>query len=332
MSCLGVPNRITIAVGSETVLVDRVKATTIAAVTKEVPGITRIVVDPSHDDASANIAQACAPTLFGEDVLVVIEGIDNLNDDGVDSLKTIMDELPENVWLLLTHPGGVKRKPVIDAAVKAGAEKIECKEFKRGPETTNFLTKEITRRKRKMTPAALNLLVESFGQDLPALTNAIGQLCSDVEVDPIDDIHVRALFEGTAPISGYAISDAFWEKRTVEAMKLLRQSALESDPGRVGVTTVTALATGLRSMILVGGSAPGASDNDVAREAGVPPWKVKTLRKQWSRWSGDQRKLASMVVAIADADPAMKGGIRMGSALDPEQKLFELEKLVTRTR
>lgn len=331
MQCLGVPNRITIAVGSESVLVDRVKLSLTAAATKEVPDITRILVDASHDEASANIAQACAPTLFGEDVLVIIEGIDSLNDDGVDSLKSIMANLPENVWLLLTHPGGIKRKPLIDAALKAGGEKIECKELKRGPDTTAFLTKEVSRRKRKMTPAALNLLVESFGQDLPALTNAIGQLCSDVEVDPIDEVHIRAYFEGTAPISGYAISDALWDKKTAEAIKLLRQSTLESDPGRVGVSTVTALASGLRSMIMVGGSAPGASDNDVAREAGVPPWKVKTLRRQWSRWSGDQRKLATLVVALADADPAMKGGITIGSALDPEQKLFELEKLVTRT-
>ena len=332
MPCLGVPNRITIAVGSETALVDRVKASTLASVTKEVPDITRIVVDPSNDEAAANIAQACAPTLFGEDVLVVIEGIDDLDDDDkVDSLKAVLADLPENVWLLLTHPGGPKRKPLIDAAVKAGAEKIECKEIKRGSDTTAFLTKEVARRKRKMTSSALNLLVESFGQDFPALINAIGQLCSDVEVDPIDEVHVRAYFEGTAPISGYAISDAIWEKRTADAMKLLRQTAVESDPGRVGVTTVTAMASGLRSMILVGGSAPGASDNEVAREAGVPPWKVKTLRKQWSRWSGDQRKLASIVVAIAEADPAMKGGIEIGTALDPEQKLFELEKLVTRT-
>ena len=332
MPCLGVPNRITIAVGSETALVDRVKASTLASVTKEVTDITRIVVDPSNDEAAANIAQACAATLFGEDVLVVIGGIDALDDDGADSLKEVFADLPENVWLLLTHPGGNKRKPLIDAAVKAGAEKIECKDIKGGRETIAFLTKEVTRRKRKMTPSALNLLVESFGQDFPALINAIGQLCSDVEVDPIDEVHVRTYFEGTAPISGYAISDAIWEKRTVDAMKLLRQSVVESDPGRVGVTTVTAMASGLRSMILVGGSAPGASDNEVAREAGVPPWKVKTLRTQWSRWSGDQRKLASLVVAIAEADPAMKGGIEIGAALDPEQKLFELEKLVTRTR
>jgi DNA polymerase-3 subunit delta len=90
------------------------------------------------------------------------------------------------------------------------------------------------------------------------------------------------------------------------------------------------LTSGLRSLIVVGGSAPGASENDIAREAGVPPWKVKALRHQWSRWSGDQRKLASMIVALADADPAMKGGVTVGSSLDPEQKLFELEKLITR--
>jgi hypothetical protein len=54
------------------------------------------------------------------------------------------------------------------------------------------------------------------------------------------------------------------------------------------------------------------------------------LRNQWSRWSGDQRRLASMIVALSQADPAMKGGVAIGSALDPEQKLFELEKLITR--
>jgi hypothetical protein len=37
-----------------------------------------------------------------------------------------------------------------------------------------------------------------------------------------------------------------------------------------------------------------------------------------------------MIVALADADPAMKGGVTVGSSLDPEQKLFELEKLITR--
>ncbi len=320
----------TVCVGGESVLIDRATRSAFSEASKASPGITRVVVNSADENAGANIIQACAPTLFGEDVFVVVEGVDNLNDESVDQLKSVIAELPENVWLLLTHPGGMKRKPLIDAVVAAGGAKIECKELRRGRDTTDFLIKEVSRRKRKMTPEALNVLMESLGQDLPALVNAIDQLCSDVIEDPIDEHHIRAQIEGTAPISGFVISDTVWERKAREALTLLRQSSLETDPGRLGVTTVTALTSGLRSLIVVGGSAPGASDNEVARDAGVPPWKVKTLRHQWSRWSGDQRKLAGMIVALADADPAMKGGVNLGSSLDPEQKLFELEKLITR--
>jgi DNA polymerase-3 subunit delta len=73
---------------------------------------------------------------------------------------------------------------------------------------------------------------------------------------------------------------------------------------------------------------PGASDADIAKEVGVPPWKVGQLRRQWSRWSGDQRRIAASVVALADADGAMKGGVREGSSLDADQKLLALEILV----
>jgi hypothetical protein len=53
------------------------------------------------------------------------------------------------------------------------------------------------------------------------------------------------------------------------------------------------------------------------------------VRSQWSRWSGDQRRLAAAIVTLADADAWIKGGLGEGS-LDDEQKMFELEMLVTR--
>jgi hypothetical protein len=37
------------------------------------------------------------------------------------------------------------------------------------------------------------------------------------------------------------------------------------------------------------------------------------------------------VVALADTDGAVKGGVLEGSSLDPEQKLLALERLVTAT-
>lgn len=323
-------SRVTLSVGSESVLINRAMLGAFTVATKASPGILRLSVNATDDDSGVQINQACAPTLFGEDVFVVIDGIENLNDDSVEQLKALLADVPENVWLFLTHPGGMKRKPLLDAVVAAGGVKVECKEMRRGRETTDFLVKEVGARKRTMTKEAINTLVEMLGQDLPALVNAIDQLCSDVVGDPINEQDIRSQIEGTAPISGFAISDSVWERKANEAIALLRHSSVETDPGRLGVTTVMALTSGLRSLILVGGAAPGTSDNDLSREAGVPPWKVKTLRHQWSRWSGDQRKLAGLIVALADADPAMKGGVTVGSSLDPEQKLFELEKLITR--
>jgi DNA polymerase-3 subunit delta len=88
------------------------------------------------------------------------------------------------------------------------------------------------------------------------------------------------------------------------------------------------MASALRDIIRVGGLGPGASESDVARELGIPPWKVSLVRQQWSRWSGDQRRLAASLVELADAEALMKGGLEPGQALDVEQKMFELEKLV----
>ena len=91
---------------------------------------------------------------------------------------------------------------------------------------------------------------------------------------------------------------------------------------------VAALAAGARGMARVGGLPPGMNEATVAKEAGVPPWKVKVLRRQWAMWGRDQRRLAVAVVALAEADGAVKGGVLERSSLDPEQKLLLLEVLV----
>ncbi len=177
----------------------------------------------------------------------------------------------------------------------------------------------------------LTALYDAIGQDLGLLVGAVSQLVSDVDANPITADDVHHYFAGVADVSGFTIADAVWERRYAEALRTLRQAMLTADAGRVGPSTVSSLASGLRTLVRVGGMPPGASEADVAREAGVPPWKVKTLRRQWSRWSGDQRRLAASVVALADADGAMKGGVREGTSLDTEQKLLALEILVART-
>ncbi|NDH19494.1 MAG: hypothetical protein EBY51_09075, partial [Actinobacteria bacterium] len=169
------------------------------------------------------------------------------------------------------------------------------------------------------------------GHDLPMLFAAVGQLVADIDDDPITDVHVHAYFAGVADVAGWQIADHVWNRRPAQALESVRHAAATGNASGVGVMSVLAMMSAVRNIIRVGGLGPGASDADVARELGIPPWKVSSLRQQWSRWSGDQRRLAASLVELADAEALMKGGLEPGQALDVEQKLFELEKLVVST-
>ena len=320
------PARITLAVGGEPLLVDRAIADAVAAVRAIDPGAQRVTIPASSEDSGPAIADAAAPTLFGDATIIVVTGIDAASDSVDTELRAFAADAPDGAWLVCTHPGGVKGKNLLDALRKAGATQVDCAPLKRGPSTLDFLAKEVASHRRKMTADAMAALYEAIGQDLRLLAAAIAQLTSDVEHDPITVDDVRAHFAGVADVTGFAIADAVWDRRSTDALRSLRQALQESDG--IAVATVMAIASGLRSIVRVAAVGPGASEADVAREAGVPPWKVKVLRRQWSKWSGDQRRLAAAVIALADADASMKGGVREGTSLDPEQKLLELERLV----
>jgi DNA polymerase-3 subunit delta len=324
------PN-LTLAMGSETLLVDRAVLRVSAQARAVDPNVQRTVISASDDSASYELREATAPNLFGDGGVVVITGIDAADEAVAKSLREVIVDLPDNVYLIATHPGGVKGKALVDALKAAGADVVDCAPVKKGKSTLDFLSREFASHRRKATSPALAALYESIGQDLGLLAGAVSQLVTDVDANPIDVDDVKDYFAGVADVSGFVISDAVWERRYAEALRSLRQAMLTSDAGRIGPMATSSLASGLRSMVRVGGMPPGASQAVIAKEAGVPPWKVESLRRQWARWSGDQRRLAAAVVALADVDGAVKGGVLEGSSLDPEQKLLALERLVATT-
>lgn len=320
--------RLTLAIGGEPVLVDRAIRSLTAAVRKAHPDAQRSTIEAGTETAAHQLREAAAPNLFGDPGLVIVTGIDAADDSLVTAIREVIADPPDETFLAFTHPGGVKGKALLDEIRKAGADVVDCPSPKKGRSTVDFLTREFASRRRRVTPEAVTVLYDAIGHDIGLLVSAVSQLCADVESDPIGADEVRHYFAGVADVSGFTIADSVWDRRYAEALRSLRQSMLTSDPARVGVTTVSAIAGGLRTLVRVGAMPPGASDADVAKEAGVPPWKVGQLRRQWSRWSGDQRRIAASVVALADADGAMKGGVREGSSLDAEQKLLALEILV----
>ena len=325
---MSTPARITLIRGGETALADRATAVAVDAIRKETSGADRTVLDASADDGADALRYACAPTLFGDDVIVQVTNLQSGDDSFAAALAEVLADHPDHVYLIVMHDGTAGGKKLLEALREAGAQEVECKAVKKGKPAIEVLTKEFTRHRRHATTDAVHVLYEAVGHDLPMLFAAVSQLVADVPDDPITEDHVRDYFAGVADVAGWKIAEQVWQRRPSGALESVRYAVASGNENSVGLTSVLALASALRDIIRVGGMGPGASDADVAREVGLAPWQVSKVRAQWSRWSGDQRRLAASLVDLADAEAMMKGGLKPGQSLDVEQKLYALERLV----
>ncbi|HEY9376555.1 MAG TPA: DNA polymerase III subunit delta, partial [Jiangellaceae bacterium] len=119
----------------------------------------------------------------------------------------------------------------------------------------------------------------------------------------VDDAVVSTYFEGRAEVKGWVVADRAVEGRTADALEQLRW-ALETGTDPVLVTA--ALATAVRLLARLAGAPRGVRDADIARELGVPSWKVRMLRGQLRGWT--PAGLVRAIRAVAAADLAVKGG------------------------
>jgi DNA polymerase III subunit delta len=323
------PPRVTLVIGPEELLVERAVADVVAAARLQEPDLERRLVDAAADGAAAALAEALSPTLFGDSAVIVVSALDRAEDDLAATLVAAMADPPEHVWIVLVHPGGVKGKALLTAVRGAGAAEVPCPELKKGRPTVEFLTRELARHRRTATREAVGALYDAVGHDPRMLASAVAQLAVDVETDPIDVDDVSRYFGGMAEVTGFQISDAVWERRPTDALRNLRWTAEAGDRGRIGPATVGAVASGLRGLVRYAGASRGAPDAQLAREVGVPPWKLRVLRQQLGRWRPDQ--LAAAVLLLAATDAAVKGGLREGENLDAAQKMLALERLVVDT-
>ncbi len=113
---------------------------------------------------------------------------------------------------------------------------------------------------------------------------------------------VRLYFGGRAEVKGFAVADAAIEGKASQALEQLRWAFA----GRVDPVLITsAVAGGLRALARYSSAPRGLREGDLAREVGVPPWKLKSLAVQSRSWS--PRGLAVAIQAAAQADADVKG-------------------------
>ncbi|MFC4493230.1 DNA polymerase III subunit delta [Streptomyces ovatisporus] len=292
---------VTLAVGQEELLLDRALREVITAA-RAADADTDVRELAAAELQPGTLAELTSPSLFAERKVVAVRNAHDLSADTVKDVKAYMGTPAEEITLVLLHAGGPKGKGLLDAARKAGAREVACAKLTKPADRLAFVRGEFRRLGRSATPEAAQALVDSVGSDLRELASACAQLTADVE-GVIDDAVVARYYTGRAEASSFAVADRAVEGRAAEALETLRW-ALHT--GVAPVLLTSALAQGVRSIGKLASAPRGMRPGDLARELGMPPWKIDRVRQQMRGWSADG--VSTALRAVAAADEAVKGG------------------------
>lgn len=292
---------VTVAVGQEELLLDRAVAQVVAAA-RAADADTDVRELTSADLQPGTLAELTSPSLFAERKVVVVRGAQDLAADTVKDVKAYLPNPAEEITLVLLHAGGAKGKGLLDAARKAGAREVDCPKMTKPADRLAFVRGEFRTAGRSATPEACQALVDAIGSDLRELASACSQLAADVE-GTIDDAVVARYYTGRAETSSFTVADRAVEGRAAEALEALRWAL---GTGVAPVLLTSALAQGVRAIGKLASAPRGARPGDLARELGMPPWKVDRVRQQMRGWTPDG--VAAALGAVAAADAAVKGG------------------------
>jgi len=304
---------VSLVVGPERLLAERAVAAVLDRARTETPGVEIDQAAGSQLDLG-RLSELTSPSLFSTRRAVVLDELAELPADLIGPVVDLVKLADADLALVLVHSGAARNKKLVDAVKATRPEVVDCPPVKTW-ELPQFVSREIRRHGGGADAESPQLLVDAVGHDLRALAAAVSQLLADSETGTITAAQVRRYFGGRAEVTSFAVADATLGGRTGAAMEQLRWAL---STGVAPVLVTSAFASGVRGLGRLVAAPTGLRDGDLAREAGVPPWKLKSIRTQARGW--DQRGLARALQAVAAADAQVKG-----AADDAE---FALEQLV----
>jgi DNA polymerase III subunit delta len=313
--------RVTLVTGKEEFLGERTVQAVRAAVRVFDPEAEFSDTEGAHLTL-ATLGELSAPSLFSSTRCVVVRALENLPDESVDGLMSYAESPVEDVAIVLVHSGGVRGSGTLNKLRKlATVTEVKSAEL-RASEFPGFVTAEVRLQGGTIDQDAAGFLVQAVGQDLRSLAAAASQLTNDFPDEPLSVDKVKRYFGGRAEAKSFAVADAaFFGKRSV-ALEELRW-ALEG--GTAAVLVTSACAGSARGIARYQGAPRSMREADLAREVGVPPWKLRTIRDQSRGWS--EVGVGAAIRAIAQADADIKG-----AASDPAYTLERLVLTITELR
>ena len=308
--------RVTLVTGKEEFLSERT-VTAVKRAVREHDAEAEVSETTGSELSLATLGELSAPSLFSSTRCVVVLGLESLPDESVAGLVDYATAPVEDVALVLVHSGGQKGSGTLTKLRKLpGVTEVKSTEL-RPSELPGFVAAEVRSHRGSIERDAADALITGVGADLRALAAACDQLVNDFPGETLTAERVKRYFGGRAEAKSFAVADAaFWGRRTT-ALEELRWAM---DAGVAPVLVTSAFAGGVRGLARFVSAPRGMRDNDLAREVGVPPWKVRTIRDQARGW--DPQALGLAVRAVAEADAQVKGAASDAS--------YALERLVLR--
>jgi DNA polymerase-3 subunit delta len=254
---------------------------------------------PAADLTLASLGEMSAPSLFSATRCVVVRGLEDLPDESVPGMLDYCAAPVEDVALVLVHSGGQRGSGVLTKLRKLPAvTEVKSEEIKPSA-VPQFVVSEVASHGATIAADAASFLVQAVGHDLRSLAAAADQLANDYPGEQLTVEKVQRYFGGRAEAKSFSVADAAFAGKRAQALEELRW-ALET--GTPAVLVTSAMAGSARSLARYLGAGRGLREADLARELGVPPWKVRTVRDASRSWSPDAIAAALRAVAVADAD------------------------------
>lgn len=304
-------------VGSEQALADVAVRRVTDALRAIDADVERHEVAPAGHTRGA-VLSAAAASLFGGRRIVTLLGLEAAAGPYSDEVEILARQLaaePDpDVVLLGRHAGGAGGRGVLAVLeAVAGAVRIDCAPVTNDRARVELVQARFAALARRVDPAAAELLVDAVGADLAELLALAGQLSVTVPDGVVSVDEVRALVGGRREARGFDIADAAVAGDVGRSLSLLRHAlARRVEP----VLVVGALASKLRAMAKVAGAGRGPAAA-LSKDLAMAPWQIDRARRDLRGWAPDGLRAA--IVAVADADAAVKGevpGIAAAYALE----------------
>jgi DNA polymerase-3 subunit delta len=302
-------------VGPESYLAEQHLAELLADARAEFPMATVNTVDAALL-TEGQLLEMTGSALLAAESVAVVNAADLLPSELTDTLVGIARDIPPETLLVVVHPAGVRGRGVLDKLKPLARRTIDCPALKPW-ELAKFATDRARRLGARLDGEAAAQLVDAVGSEARAIAGAVEQLASDSSAATLTAAHVRRYFAGRAEVSSFAVADDVLNGNHGPAIEKLRWAL---STGVAPVLVTSALAGSFRALgKYFEARADRRPEPAIAKDVGVPPWKLKDLARQARSWSPAAVGAAIKAVAKADADVK-------GAAVDAE---FALERLLT---